>query len=114
MDFIDNKVPEGVRRVLSPQGPVVLPDQQVVEHLVVGHQDVRRGFLHLLSTSDHSVFGHLLRLVAFASHIQADPHLPEAGGIVVNQFRKTPGLVTGQRVHRIKQDRLDAALRWIR
>jgi len=34
--------------------------------------------------------------------------------VVVTQLCKSPGLVAGQRVHRIEDDRLDAALRWMR
>ena len=41
VEFIDDQVAQALRSVLFPQGGVAGPDEEIVEHLVVGEQDVR-------------------------------------------------------------------------
>ena len=114
VDLVNHQIAQRIRAIFLPKAAVVLPDQQVVQHLIVGHQDVRWGFPHLLPAGDDTRLCHLLRRFALTTDIKPDSHLANACGIFVHHFRETPGLVPGQGVHRIENDRLDTALCRIR
>ena len=56
--LVDYKEAQRLGLVLLPERLVAAPQQQVVEHLVVGQQDVGRVRPHGGAPRDHVLFGH--------------------------------------------------------
>ena len=120
VQLIDHQIAQGVRAIVSPQALIPRADHQEVEHLVVGEQEVGGvQALHLL-VGDHLIRPHH-RLVRYrrlppaarpplaAPGADEEPRADAAeGGRYMHQFGDTPGLVIGQGVHRVDDDRLDA------
>ncbi len=88
------------------------PDQQVVQHLVVRQQDVRRPFAQRVPVGDdvvpaHRLVGRPLRLVvATDEDSRGDPAAQRRRA--VDGPGDAPRLVRRQRVHRVDEDGLDA------
>ena len=111
VELVHDQVPQRVGLVVAPEPPVSGPDHQVVQHLVVGEQDVRRAFAHRLAIRDHGVRSHP---VAGRPHGLSDEkpgrHPAPQRRRVVDDPRDAPRLVRRQGVHGVDDDRLDARL----
>ena len=114
MELIHHQIAENTGAIA--QATVVLPqplhlglDQQVVELLVVGEQDVGRSLLQCALIGDHVGGSHRRRLFRIAGADVETSTQAGKGGNGVDQIGEAPGLVCGQGIHRIDQDRLDAA-----
>ena len=122
----------------APDAGVFGTQQKVIQHLVVGEQDVRRIFLHRSTVGDRTIRNfpaalgvwdnrHLFERIFFCSlifggslghtpgiHSNPDPRLALALVVIAqlvrgeNFFSKTVSLIGGQGVHRVKHNRLDA------
>ena len=113
MQFVYDEVFERVRIVAVPNPGVFGAHQQVVEHLVVGEQDVRRVFEQLIVAGHDVGGGHgVVVLVAAAlahlAHIHARGHVVAQFRTVVDEFCQSLRLVGGEGVHRIDEDGFDA------
>ena len=113
MQFVYDKVFERVRIVAVPNPGVFGAYQQIVEHLVVGEQDVRRVFEQLIVAGHDVGGGHgVVVLVAAAlahlAHIHARGHVVAQFRTVVDEFCQSLRLVGGEGVHRINEDGFDA------
>jgi len=113
VDLIDHHVAESVGTVLAPQALVVLTNEQIVQHLVVGHEDVRRRLPHLVLAGDDPGLGHLLGLFTLTTDVEADPNLAFACRIPMDLLSKAPCLIASEGVHRIEDDCFDSSLAWI-
>ena len=112
MEFIHHHVTQGSRRIALPQLAVARPQQQVIQHLVVGEQDVRRVLAQRLAIGNHTRWRHHHALPArsgLPAHIQAHAQARERRRFR-HQLRKAPRLIQSQRVHRVNHQRLDALL----
>ncbi len=114
VQLVDDEVFKRLGLVAIPQLGVLRPDEQIVEHLVVRQQDIRRVAQQCIMVGDDCLFGHGGARCMFIGRAFSDIH---AGGHVVTQFRTVMDqfrdafrLVGGERVHRIDQDRLDAGV----
>ena len=58
VQFVHYKVPEGIGGVVLPQARILRANEQVVEHLVVGKQDVGRGRPHCFAVGDEVGLAH--------------------------------------------------------
>ena len=111
VQLVDHQVAQRVRCVVTPEPVVERPDQQIVQHLVVRQQDVRRPLAQPISVRDDVVrtqrlVRRALRLVV-ASDEDPRRHLPAQGRRPVDRLRDAPRLVGRQRVHRVDEDGLD-------
>ena len=111
VQLVDHQVAQRVRRVVPPEPEVERPDQQVVQHLVVRQQDVRRMFAQRVPVRDEVVPAHRLvgrpqRLVVAADEDPRRDPAPQRRR-PVDGLRNAPRLVRGQRVHRVDDDGLD-------
>ena len=113
VQFVHDEVFERVRIVAVPNPGVFGAYQQIVEHLVVGEQDVRRVLQQFLMAGHDIGGGHgVVVLVATAlahlAHIHARGHVIAQFRTVVDEFGQSLRLVGGEGVHRIDEDGLDA------
>nr|WP_245597112.1 hypothetical protein [Jiangella gansuensis] len=107
MELVQDEICQRLGRTI-PQRHVVGPEQQLVEHLVVGQQNVRRLVPHDRAVGDESV---LADFRARAAHARVKAGGQAAETRVLGQKCGYPaGLVIGQRIHRIQDERFDAAL----
>ncbi|MNZ97760.1 hypothetical protein D3C78_1170150 [compost metagenome] len=105
MQLVHHHEAQQPRRVVAPQPLILRPQQQVVEHLVVGEQDVRRVLAQGVAMGDHLIGRHAAVLRTVIAGEQADAEL----GLQLAHFPgEAPRLIGGQGVHRIDDDRLDA------
>ena len=58
MQLIHHHIPQGGWRILLPQLAVTRPDQQVIQHLVIGQQDIGRGPAQRLTIGNHAARRH--------------------------------------------------------
>ena len=111
VQLIHHHIAQRLRRVLAPEMPVLGTDQQVVEHLVIGQQDVGRILAQRGAVGDHARRRHhhlpAAVLARTTAHEQAHPQSVEGRGPRYH-LRKAPSLIGGQRVHGINHQRLDA------
>ena len=111
VQFIDHEPVQGSRAIQPPKALVPGANQQVVQHLVVRQEDVRRAFQHAPTVFDDALGGHTRRRIGRAladEQARRDPVLQRGGS--VNGLRDAPRLIGRQGVHRIDQDGLDARL----
>ena len=112
VEFVDHQVAQGARAVVLPQHPVPWADQQVVEHLVVGEQDVGRIAAHRVLGGDDARGAHGVRAGGAAlalADVETDPNPVAQAGAGVDGFGEAAGLVAAEGVHRVDHQRLDAA-----
>ena len=111
VQLVHHQVTQGVRGVEAPESVVDRPDQQEIQHLVVGEEDVGRTFAQGAAVRDDVVRPHggVGRALAFAD-VEARAHPAAQRRGAVDGLRDPPGLVHRQGVHRIDEDRLDALL----
>jgi len=112
VQLVHHQVLQSVGRVVAPQLPVGGAEQQKIQHLVVGQQDIRRILPQGVAACDHLVPLHGLdRLVERVLRVVPDV---QPGGHPLLQLRIVPyrprgalRLVRRQGVHRVDEDRLD-------
>ena len=110
VQFIDHDILQRVGGVLLPQSPVLRTDEEVIQHLVVRQQDVRRFTSKRITVRDDLLRRHRhLASARLAAHIQADTEMLQ-GCRLGNRGGDTSGLVRSQGVHRVYDERLDTAL----
>ncbi len=111
VEFIHHQVPEGFGVVLRPQGEIPGADQEVVEHLVVGEQDVGRAVAQGVLVADDGRFGHAVKGIFFAlAHEQTGGDGLFQVGVLVDGFGDAGGLIRRQGVHGVDEDGLDAGV----
>ena len=93
---------------LRPDPRVRLAQQQLVEHLVVRQQDVRRAAAHDRAVGDQAVRAHPRAFGAELAGEQPGGHAAERG-VRRDELREALRLVVGERVHRIEDQRLHPA-----
>ncbi len=77
MQLIDHQIAQRIRLLPRPQRRIGSADQQEIQHLVVGQQDVRRVLAQGMAVRDdrEAAIGHLLHAAGFLSrglaHVQA-------------------------------------------
>ena len=72
VQLIHHQVAQGLRTVVGPQRLILGAHQQVVEHLVVGEQHIRRVLAQRFLVGDHLLRPHGLRAPGIAAHEEAD------------------------------------------
>ncbi len=133
VQFVEHQIAQGAFAVIAPDGLVLRAHQQEVQHFVVGQQNIGRlvlqhllvgngppGLLHCAVQLDgHLADGAFLGSVGIggieATGVEADANFgfPSGSGSPAQGRRpedfigKAPGLIGGQRVHGIEDDRLD-------
>ena len=106
VELVEHDVAERVGGVVSPQVSVFSPQQEEVEHLVVGEQNVGRVGPKDVSFVDEVVGAHRGVASCFTDvHPGPDPGEER---IVVDRFGEPAGLVGGPRVHRVEDQGFDA------
>ena len=112
VQLVHHHVAQGGRGIAGPQRAVPGPQHQVVQHLVVGQQQVRGLLAQGGAVGDDAAAGHDQALAAglgVAPHVEADPQ-PGEGRHRRHQFRDAPGLIAGQGVHGVDHQGLDPRL----
>ena len=111
VQLVDHQVAQRVRPVVPPEPEVERPDQQVVQHLVVRQQDVRRPLAQRVPVGQHMVPAHRLVGRALRLVVAADENtrgdLAAQRRRPVDGLRDAPRLIRRQCVHRVDQDGLD-------
>ena len=111
VELVHDQVPQRVGLVVAPKPPVPRPNHQVVQHLVVREQDVRRALAHDRPIRDHGVRPHpVAGRPRGLSDEQPRRHPPAQRRRAVNDPRNAPRLVRRQGVHGVDDHRLDARL----
>jgi hypothetical protein len=109
VQLVEHQVPQRRPALSAHSGASFGPLQQQVEHAVVGEQDVRRLGAQPIVVVDHVVAAHLAVLCPAADE-QPHAHPPTQALVAEDRVGEAPGLIGGERVHRVEHDRLDAAL----
>ena len=113
MELIHHQVAQGAAAigqaaVVGPEALHLGLEEQVIELLVVGEQDVGRGLVQGALVGDHAGGAHRRRgLIVGGTDVEPDPQTGQRGG-GVNELGDAPGLIGGQGIHRVDEDRLDA------
>ncbi len=111
MELIDDKIFQRILPIAGPESCVAGPEQQVVEHLVIGKQDVGRRKAHGVLVRDDSPRPHHLgRLFLVLTHENARGDLAFELQVIPDQTGKPLCLVSGKGIHGIDEDSLDARL----
>ena len=105
MDFIQHDVDQLLRGVLVPEQLVLATHQEVVQHFVVGQQNVRRRFPQRRLVRNHIGRAHDFVLTR-AANIHPGGDLAPQAVIRINRLRHTPRLVFRQRIHGVEEDGL--------
>ena len=106
VELVEHEVLQRVGFVGGPEVAVLTPEQEEVEHLVVGEQDVGRVVAQHFALVDEVVLPHL-RVATRLADVEPGPQ-PGELRLGVDQLSDAAGLVGGERVHRIEDQRLDA------
>ena len=112
MQLVNHQVAQCGRRVALPQPAILGPEQQIVQHLVVGQQNIWRILSQCVAVCDDTCWRHhhaLARIGNRATHKQAYPQASK-GWRCSNKLCKPTRLVGRQRVHGVDYQRLDARL----
>ena len=110
MQFVDDEVSKRLGSVALPEVALLRPEQHVVQHLVVGQQDIGRIADQRLARVDDFGRRHLVgRVLGALVGVNANAQASQRRRLD-DERSDAPGLVGGERVHRIDDDRLDAAL----
>ena len=104
MELVEHHVLQRVGPVGVPQRPVVTAQQQEVEHLVVREQDVGRVAAQLVAVV-HQMVGPRFGMSTGAADVKPGGDAGERR-VAVQQAGQAPGLVRGERVHRVEHERL--------
>jgi hypothetical protein len=104
VELIEDEVLQAAR-ALRPQRGVLGAQQQLVEHLVVGEQHVGRLAADDGAVGDEAVLGDLRALRAVLPGVERSRHAGELR-LPGEQRGEAAGLVVGERVHRVKHERL--------
>ena len=110
VQLVHHQVAQGLGPVVPPQHPIPRADQQVVQHLVIGEQDVRGLSAQGRLRGNDAVRPHPLRprrTPRALAHEEPDPQ-PAQRRVGVDRLCEAPGLVIGQGVHGVDHQRLDA------
>ncbi len=111
MQFVHGNVLERLRFVILPQKRILRAHQQVIQHFVVGHQYVRCIVQHGFAVGDDPVFAHHAGgCLSPSADIHAHRHIAAQLGASMNQLRNSFGLIRCKRIHRIDNQRFNAAL----
>ena len=82
VQLVDHEKAQRAAHVVAPDPLVARPEQEVVQHLVVGQQDVRRRLLHGGAVGDHRPGPHLgladPRAAQVLADVEARRHLPRS------------------------------------
>ena len=111
VQLVHHQVAQRARRVPPPELLIRRTDQQVVEHLVVREQDVRRLVQQRLPVRDHLVRPHpgrARRPLAVLPDEEPRGHPSPQARNPVDRLGDPSRLVGRQRVHRVDDDGLDA------
>ena len=107
VELVDDEITKNPCVVVLPEALHVGLDQQVVELLVVGEQDVRWCLVQGVLVGDHACGGHRRgRRVVGRTDVETGAQ-PGKGRNGVDQIGDAPRLVGGQGIHRVNEDRLD-------
>ena len=106
VQLVHHHIAQRGRRVGRPQLAVQRPQHQIVEHLVVGQQDVGRVLAQGGPVRNHRVRRHhhavpcVTTLTRIAANVETNPQSGKSRN-AGHQLRDAPRLIRGQRVHRI-------------
>ena len=107
VELVEHEVLERVGRGL-PEALVVAAQQQLVEHLVVGEQDVGRVVADDPAVADEPAVGDpRARARGVVAGVEAGPD-PAQGGLGGDEAGEPAGLVVGESVHRVEDEGLHA------
>ena len=107
VELIEDQVGQGGGRG-PPQLAVLGAQEQLVEHLVVGEQDVRRVVADGVAVGDEGFRGDaLVRPGGGVAGVDGGAH-PRQGGVGGDEAGQAAGLVRGQGVHGVEDEGLDA------
>ena len=111
MQLIDSDVFQCIRCVILPESGILRTNKQVIQHLIVRHQDIGRRIKQCLMICDDVVFAHhTARSMLTATHIHANSHVSPKLWAFVNKTCYTSCLIRRQRIHRINNEGFNAIL----
>ena len=109
MDFINHQIFQCLRPIFFPQGKVFRTDQQVIQHFIVGQQNIRGRKAQGLPISDELITAHdrggVLSLLA--ANVEPRFNLVFQVGVVMNEPGHALGLVCGEGIHGVDDDGFD-------
>ena len=109
MQLIDRDVFQSFRVVILPQKGVFRTHQKIVQHFIVGHQNIWCIIQHRLMICDNAVFTHgTSRCMLLTSDIHTDSNISTEFITAVDQFCDTLCLVCCQSIHRIDNERFNS------
>ncbi|MPM32560.1 hypothetical protein SDC9_79124 [bioreactor metagenome] len=107
VELVEHQVGQALG-ALPPDVLVLLAQEELVEHLVVGQQDVRRSVLDDAVVGDQPLVADLGPLRAFLTGVERGGDAGQAVRRIGDQLGETERLVVGQRIHRVEDQRLGA------
>ena len=110
MYLVDSYVFKRVRVVAPPDTRIMRTHKQVVEHLVVGQQNVGRILDHGIAIGNDVAFAHHTHAFAPSepAHVQARRHVVAKLVVAIDELGDTLSLIGCQGVHGVYDERLDA------
>ena len=109
VELIEHHIPQRIGR-LRHHLLLSRAQQQLVEHLVVGEQNVRWILLHRGARLDNPMLRDRISTGGLRIRLAGVLARPNRQRGLRNELRQTRGLVIGQRVHRVQDNRLDTRL----
>lgn len=93
------------RRGRAPDLPALRPQQQLVQHLAVGEQDVWRVQTHLILIINQRMRRHLLHIARSLAGVDTGRD-PRQRWLISNQLGQPISLVIRQRIHWVQKQHL--------
>ena len=105
MQLIDSDVFQSFRVVILPQKSIFRTHQKIVQHFVVGHQNIRCIVQHRFMVCDYAMFTHgTSRCMLLAADIHTNRNISTKFITAVDQLCDTLCLVCCQSIHRIDNE----------
>ena len=111
MQLIDCDIFQSFRFIIPPQESIFRAHQQIVQHFVVGHQNIRRVVQHGFMVCNNAMFTHHTgRCMFLSTNIHTDRHISTEFFASIDQLRNTFSLIRRQSVHRINNQSFYSSL----
>jgi len=107
MQFVDSYIFQCVRSIVLPQTGILRTNQQVIQHLIVRHQDIRGCIQKCIVIRNDIIFRHhTARSMFMSAHIHTGSDISLKFRTLIDKIRNTPCLISSKRVHWVDDQRL--------